>query len=332
MRPAVYPATSADHSSGVSAPPSRLRSINGTTNIRQPLPREILHLRCAATLTAFALLGVPGLAAQTTPAEHIALGDSARAALRAEESLRHYQAAVEGLQHALGRQLRDTTPVNPANPLYGEALWKAAREISDVAKQLLGDSLKQRRDSLYSLGRVWAEEAIRADSNLADAHFALALVLGRLSRTRGGKERVRFGRVIYDETQRTIHLDPRHDGAYHILGIWNAEVKRLSGFTRFAAKTFLGAGFMSRASWDSAVVYMERAVQLNPRHVYHRLELASVYLDVDQPAKAREQLAAIAELPDGDPMDPYYKRLAAAALADIDRGKAGDADDLLRKG
>jgi tetratricopeptide (TPR) repeat protein len=289
-------------------------------------------MRTATTLTALALLVAPRLEAQATPAEHIALGDSARAALHAEESLRHYQAAVEALQHTLGRTARDTTPITPANPLYCEALWKAAREISDVAKQLLGDSLKQRRDSLYSVGRTWAGEAIRADSSVANAHFSLALVLGRLSRTRGGKERVRFGRIIYDETERTIQMDPRHDGAYHILGMWNAEVKRLSGFTRFAAKTFLGAGFMNRASWDSAVADMERAVQLNPQHVYHRLELAGVYLDVDQPAKAKEQLQAIAGLPDGDPMDPYYKRLAAAALADIDRGKVDDADDRLRKG
>jgi tetratricopeptide (TPR) repeat protein len=289
-------------------------------------------MRTATTLTALALLVAPRLGAQATPPEHIALGDSARAALHAEESLRHYQAAVAELQHSLGRAARDTTPITPPNPLYCEALWKAARQISDVAKQLLGDSLKQRRDSLYSVGRTWAEEAIRADSSVANAHFSLALVLGRLSRTRGGKERVRFGRIIYDETQRTIRMDPRHDGAYHILGMWNAEVKRLSGFTRFAAKTFLGAGFMSRANWDSAVANMERAVQLNPQHVYHRLELASVYLDVDQPAKAKEQLQAIAALPDGDPMDPYYKRLAAAALADIDRGKADDADDRLRKG
>ena len=289
-------------------------------------------MRTATTLTALALLVAPRLGAQATPPEHIALGDSARAALHAEESLRHYQAAVAELQHTLGRAARDTIPITPPNPLYCEALWKAARQISDVAKQLLGDSLKQRRDSLYSVGRTWAEEAIRADSSVANAHFSLALVLGRLSRTRGGKERVRFGRIIYDETERTIRMDPRHDGAYHILGMWNAEVKRLSGFTRFAAKTFLGAGFMSRANWDSAVANMERAVQLNPQHVYHRLELAGVYLDVDQPAKAKEQLQAIAALPDGDPMDPYYKRLAAAALADIDRGKADDADERLRKG
>jgi len=290
-------------------------------------------MRHATTFTALALLGVlRGAAAQTPPAEHIALGDSARAALHSDDALRHYQAAVEEIQRSVGTQLQEIAQVHPPGPLYCEALWKAAREISDVAKQLLGDSLKQRRDSLYSIGRTWAEAAILADSNVANAHFARALVLGRLSRTRGGKERVRFAKIIYDETERTIQMDPRHDGAYHILGMWNAEVKRLSGFTRFAAKTFLGAGFMNRASWDSAVANMERAVQLNPQHVYHRLELAGVYLDVEQPAKATEQLKAIADLPIGDPMDPYYKGLAAEALADIEKGKADDADERLRKG
>lgn len=289
-------------------------------------------MRYVTTLTALTLLGAPALAAQTTPAEHIALGDSARAALHSDEALRHYQAAVEEIQRTTAAQVQEVAGVYPIDPLYSEALWKAAREISDVAKQLLGDSLRQRRDSLYSIGRTWAEAAIQADSSIANAHFALALVLGRLSRTRGGKERVRFAKIIYDETVRTIQMDPKHDGAYHILGMWNAEVKRLSGLTRLMAKTFLGAGFMNRASWDSALANMERAVQLNPQHVYHRLELAGVYLDVDSTARATEQLQAIAGLPDGDPMDPYYKRLAAQALADIERGKADDADDRLRKG
>jgi tetratricopeptide (TPR) repeat protein len=277
-------------------------------------------MRVCISLLALIVLSVPATA-QSTAAEHLALGDSARAALRSEQALRHYQAAIEAIERAVGSR----------DPRYSEAQWKAAREISDVAKQLLGDSLKQRRDSLYSLGRTWAEGAIRADSTDADAHFALALVLGRLSRTRGGKERVRFAKIIYGEAVRAVQLDPRHDGAYHILGIWNAEVKRLSSITRFFAKTLFGAGFMDRAAWDSAVVNMERAVTLNPRHVYHRLELAGVYLDVAQPAKAIDQLHAIEGLPVGDPMDRHYQRLAAAALADLRNNQADDAKQRLRK-
>jgi tetratricopeptide (TPR) repeat protein len=277
-------------------------------------------MRVCVSLLALLILSNPATA-QSSAAEHLALGDRARAALESEQALGHYQAAIAAIERAAGSR----------DPRYAEAQWKAAREISDVATQLPGDSLKQRRDSLYSMGRAWAEGALRADSTDANAHFALALVLGRLSRTRGGKQRVRFAKIIYDEARRTVQLDPRHDGAYHILGMWNAEVKRLSSITRFFAKTLFGAGFMNRATWDSAVVNMERAVGLNPRHVYHRLELAGVYLDVAQPAKAIQQLQAIEGLPVGDPMDPHYQRLAAAALADLRNNRADDAKQRLRK-
>jgi len=274
-------------------------------------------------LIALIVLSAPA-AAQLSAADRLALGDSARAALQSEQALRHYQAAIEAIERAAG--------VRSPDPRYYAAQWKAAREISDVAKQLLGDALKQRRDSLYSLGRTWAEGAIRSDSTDANGHFTLALVLGRLSRTRGGKERVRFARIIHDEARRAVQLDPRHDGAYHILGAWNAEARRLSGLTRFFAKRLFGAGFLDRASWDSAVVNMERAVALNPRLIYHRLELAGVYLDTAQSAKAIDQLQAIADLPVDDPMDPYYQRLAAAALVDLRNNKANDASERLRKG
>ncbi len=277
-------------------------------------------MRACVSLLAMLVLSSP-TTAQSSAAEHLALGDSARAALASEQALRQYQAAIAAFERAVGSR----------DPRYAEAQWKAAREISDVATQLLGDSLKQQRDSLYSLGRAWAEGALRADSTDADAHFALALVLGRLSRTRGGKERVRFAKIIYDEARRTVQLDPRHDGAYHILGMWNAEVKRLSSITRFFAKTLFGARFMDRATWDSAVVNMERAVELNPQHVYHRLELAGVYLDLAQPSKAIEQLQAIERLPVGDPMDPYFQRVAAAALGDLLANRADDARQRLRR-
>jgi regulator of microtubule dynamics RMD1/3-like protein len=283
-----------------------------------------------ATLLSFAA----PLAAQATIAEHVALGDSARAALHTEDALRHYQAAVELIQREVGTQLQQVAGVHPTNPQYSQALWKAAREIADVAKQLLGDSLQQRRDSLYALGRTWAEQSIQFDSVDANSHFALALVVGRLARTKSGKAKVRFGQLVYDETTRALQLDSTHDAAHHILGIWNDEVMRLSGIMKFFAKALFGGGFLNNASWDAARSHMERAVALNPGNIYHRLELAMVYLDVPkpEPEKALEQLQAIEGLPIGDPMDPYYKRVAAEALADLRRNKIDDAQDRLHQG
>jgi tetratricopeptide (TPR) repeat protein len=257
-------------------------------------------MRASLPAVLVALVLAAPLAAQTA-AEHIALGDSAHPSLHPDVALRHYQAAL-----AL-----DSTSY--------AANWRAARAIADVAKQIEGnaDSLKRRRDSLYSVGRSYAERAIRADSLGADGHYTLAMVLGRLSRTKGSKERVRFAKVIFDEATKAIALDPRHDGAHHVLGAWHAEVKRLSGIQRFFAKALFGGGFMSVANWDDAVKNLEQAVALNPQHVYHRLELAEVYADIGAYSKAREQCNVIATLPIGDVLDHQYKDDAAALLVDL---------------
>ena len=272
--------------------------------------RSVLLATLCLAATA-AVPAVPG-SAQETVATHIARGDSLRAALQSAAALAQYQDALKIDSNAY------------------EANWKAAREIADVAKQLQGDSLSSRRDSLYSVGRGWADRAVQLDSNGENGHFALALVLGRLSLTKGSKERIKYAKLIYDEAVHTLQLDSAHDGAEHILGQWNAEVKRLSGFQRFFAKALFGGGFMDKASWDDAVKYLSRAVKHNPTHIYHRLALAAVYVDLDSIPQATALLESIGTLPVGDPMDPTYKAWAAEALADLKNDKKGDAKDRLR--
>jgi tetratricopeptide (TPR) repeat protein len=200
-----------------------------------------------------------------------------------------------------------------------EALWRAARAQVDVAKTIQGTHsfLKALRDSVYGEARAFAERAVAADSNHAEAHFSVSLALGQLSLTRGGKDRVRFARIIYDEAARAVALDSMHDGAHHVLGAWHAEIKRLSGITRFFAKTLFGAGFMDQASWDSAAAHLERAVALNPTYIHHRLELARIYADQERWAEARPHLEAIPTLPDRDVLDGTHRREAAELLDEI---------------
>ncbi|HMJ58329.1 MAG TPA: tetratricopeptide repeat protein [Gemmatimonadales bacterium] len=262
-------------------------------------------MRLRAPLIALALAAAAAPLAAQTAGAHIALGDSATNAIQPAVALRHFQAALA------------------LDSLNYEANWKAARAIADIAKQIEGnaDSLKKRRDSLYTIGRGFAERSIRADSMGADGHYALAMVLGRLSRTKGSKERVRYAKLIFDEASRAVALNPNHDGAHHVLGAWNAEVKRLSGIQRFFAKALFGGGFMSVATWEDAVMHLEKAVALNPQHIYHRLELAEVYADLEQYSKAREQLNIIPTLPIRDVLDAQYKEDAAALLADIKNEK-----------
>jgi hypothetical protein len=256
-------------------------------------------MRASFVLGTLVLAAAPG-AAQTA-AERIAAGDSATDALQPAAALVQYQAAVA------------------LDSVNYEAQWKAARAAADVAKQLQGRGAdeERRRDSLYAVGRAHAEAAVRASPDGADGHYALAMVLGRLSRTKGSKERVRYAKVIFDEASRAVAIDSQHDGAHHVLGAWHAEVRRLSGIQRFFAKTLFGGGFMSQASWEWAVWHLRSAVAYNPDYLYHRLELAEVLVDVGQYAEARRQLEAIPTLPQRDVLDPQYRQEAAALLERI---------------
>src|SRR2546427_238078 len=189
---------------------------------------------------ACALLAAPGpLAAQAheTTARHIALGDTATRALDPHTALRHYRAALA----------IDSTSY--------EALWKASRSLVDIAKQIESeeDSLKQRRDTLYMQARSLAEAAVRANPSGADGHFMIANALGRLSLTRGGKERGRFARIIYDEAIKAAELRSPPAGAYHVLGSGNAAIKPLPGIQRVFGERVFGAGVLDNGNWRGAV-------------------------------------------------------------------------------
>ena len=248
------------------------------------------------------LLAVPPLDAQSV-ADHVALGVAAMQVHDLHTALAHYEAAL-----AL-----DSTAY--------EANWRAALALLDEGQQIPDSVKSPERDSLYARAENLARRAVAADSTRAEGHFALAAAVGRASLTLGSKERIRRARIIRDEALRTLEIDPHHDGAYHILGRWNAEIMRLSGLSRFFAKNLLGAGIFKKASWEEAVSDMERAVALDPGRLYHRLELAEIYVDRKRYDDARSELAQLAALPDREIMDSVYRRQAAALAARIARKK-----------
>ena len=192
------------------------------------------------------------------------------------------------------------------------ANWRSAIALLDQGEQIPDSIESAERDSLFARAEVLARRSVAADSLGSEGHFAVAATVGRASLGMGKKERIRRAKVIRDEALRTIELDPDHDGAYHVLGRWNAEIMRLSGLSRFFAKSFLGAGIFREASWEAAIANLERAVELDPARIYHRLELARIYADRKRYQEARDQLGQIEALPDRELLDPVYRKRAAA--------------------
>ncbi len=197
------------------------------------------------------------------------------------------------------------------------ANWRAGIALNDVAQPLRTRAERDRRDSLFDRAERYARRAVRLAPGSAPALFSLGLVLGNRALTRGIKERIRMATEIRSLALRALAADSNHDGAHHLLGRWNYEVLTLSGVERFVAKHFLGGSVFREASWDEGRRHLERAVALDPVRIFHRLDLARLYVARDQPAAARTQLDRIRELTDRFAADTMYRREAVELRAKL---------------
>lgn len=248
----------------------------------------------AMTLAAMLFAARLGVAQGTASAMQVALGDRDYTARNLVSALQHYQEAAK------------------IDSLNVEALWKASNAAID-----LGEFNDAERESYYTRGEQLARLAVKTNPNSPDAHFVLAKALGRVALSKGKRDKVKYAGVIHDEVKEALRLDQTHAGALHVYGMWNAEIMRLSRIERWAARNLLGGGVLGEASWDNAQQYLERATAIEPNRITHRLDLAAVYVDRDEKAKAREQYEMIARLPVTEFNDPRYKQIAEARLREL---------------
>jgi tetratricopeptide (TPR) repeat protein len=253
--------------------------------------------RLCICLAAAAAAATP-LAAQGVD-EHVAQGRAAWDARDPAAALRHFEAALA------------------LDSMNYEANWRGAIAAIDVGKQTPDSVKSPERDKLYAQAEGLAKRAVAANLMGPDGHFALAAAIGRASLTKSAKERVRRASEIRIEALKALQLNPQHDGAWHVMGRWNAEIMRLSGVERFFAKNFLGGKIFSEASWAEAERALGKAVEYRPGYIYHRLDLAQVYLDQKKYREAESQLRAIPDLGLIDVMDPQYKRDAERLLSGL---------------
>lgn len=252
-------------------------------------------LRFVVLVVLFVVPGAPLVAQGATSA--VAEGDVAHARYESRAALDAYEAAL-----AL-----DSTNY--------EALWKASRDAADLGQATPDDDA---REALYEKATSFARRAVVVREQDAEGHFALARALGLRALSVGPRDRVKYATEVRAEALRALAIDSLHPGALHVMGVWNAEVMRLNGFTRFFARNVLGGKVFGEASWGKAVSYMERAVAVDPQRLTHRLDLGMIYLDTDQKAKAREMFESVVNGVRSDVNDPAYKRDAARELRKLD--------------
>ena len=176
------------------------------------------------------MLLAASIAGGQTATDHVALGDKEYVAMNAGAALRHYQAAFA------------------AEPKNYEALWKASRSAVDLGSYEKNDEM---RGVYYRNAEAYARRAVAANASDAEGHFSLARALGKNALSLGPKARIKYAGDVRSQALECLKINPKHAGCLHVMGMWNAEVMRLSGHPDMA-NNFLGGSFqfiqLARAS------------------------------------------------------------------------------------
>lgn len=186
--------------------------------------------------------------------------------------------------------------------------WRIAQEYYDFANS----AEDARKEELYQKSINIARNAVDLDPTNARAHLQVAISAGMLAIHKGGKDKVELSKVVKEQAQRSIELDDSYHVAYHVLARWHYEIANLSWVLKTAAKVIYGG--LPDASLDRSIELYQKAIELKPDNLNHRLELGKAYIAANKESQARKSLTNVVDLPASTEEDAEHKKRARELL------------------
>ncbi len=165
-----------------------------------------------------------------------------------------------------------------AQPSPEAARWLAAKAMESLERGE-NDSGDAARLAAYREGLRYAQAAVSADEENADAHFAAFANRGRIMELEGAIASFFNLRVLKRELNRTLELNPNHADALAAKGRMLRRLPRVLG-----------------GNLPEAAGYLQRAIDLDPSVVGARIELAAIYRDLGHPELGIPYLENAAEV------------------------------------
>ena len=191
-------------------------------------------------------------------------------------------------------------------PENGLAYCHASRMLSNIGGNL-PLSKKNLKKEKYVKAKEYGLTAVRLLPDDPNTHLAYTIALGLLSEISGTpREKIMDAKIIREEGETIIRLNPRMAEGYFILGKWNFELARLNWFEQMACEVFFGGlpdGFSMRAAKEN----FEKANQLSPNTILFLYGEASVLHYMGELSQAKKLLEKAIVLPLREPDDAQRK-------------------------
>ncbi|HQF28155.1 MAG TPA: hypothetical protein PLD36_06035 [Bacteroidia bacterium] len=203
------------------------------------------------------------------------------------------QTANESQLFQYAQKIEGEGKLNDALSIYKSLLKNDSNNVSYLTHtSILYSKVGHRQPSKdlqiswYKTGFYLAQKALKINNNSAEAHYSLALSLGRMNENAGSKTKIENAKQIKSEAEITLKLNPKIAGSYHILGRWHQVVAGFNAIERTMISAIFGS--MPGGSYTDAINNFQRAIVLEPLNMVHYYELAhSYYLRNDKGDKAQ---------------------------------------------
>lgn len=208
--------------------------------------------------------------------------------------------------------LEKLTQVLKINPHNHFALWKSSELCSRIGNK---QSSKNDKVAYFTIGKKYAESAIKVCPKCADGYYALSIAMGKLALTVPNKDKIGAVKAIKFNVEKALSIDPQHGRAWHVLGKWHYEVYSLNMLERAAIKVMYGG--LPAATIEQSITAYEKAKQLEPLFVLNYLELAKAYKKSGKKANAIDLLQKLPSIPNQTSDDPRIKAEGKLLLKEL---------------
>jgi len=171
------------------------------------------------------------------------------------------------------------------------ALWRKA--FDEYERGRTSNDARQRSAHLLR-AEQFAQQAIKADPHDDEGYKWLAITLGAQAEDASVKTQIRLSRLVRENIEKAITLDPDDDISLLVLSRWHYKVASLQPWTRAFVRLVYGG--LPAASMEKSEKLLLRAIAIKDR-IAHRYSLAKVYHQMGRKEAALKQLRLALALP-----------------------------------
>ena len=200
-------------------------------------------------------------------------------------------------------------------PNYFEVLLKLVRTYNAAGEEYY--EYRNRTEAEFYMNKALEfTDKFRIEyPDSAAVYSYAAMSNGNIALFKGGKEKIKYAKLVEQNAKKSISLNPNAFLPYIILGIYYREIAGLSWIERVFANTFLGS--VPSGSYEESELMLKKALSFDQNMIVANYQLAKTYRQMNRKPEETALLQKVLMLPIRDFRDKFAKEKANKRLSSI---------------